>query len=378
MIQHEEKVQAHQQMSEDYIIQSVTLRWGKIPVDLRFSYGDLSEFDFTYIYLKAGGFVGVGEAVVSPRDAFAEFASSLVGKDARRLDSLLPTQACDFYVRVLCEAFSMAVHDLVGKISGLPVHSLLGGKKRNKVPLMPCIFPENPDDAAARAKMFFDQGFNRYLKTKLMGQLEEDAERVSAIRSVAPEGLILQGDANKGYKTVDDAKKAVRILGDKGLDIIEDPLSGGIDDYRSLCNSCDGRAKIMVDELARETSSLIQVLRAGAAEVIGLHPDAPGSLTNALLNAKIAEAFGVPVVIGGTGYTGVGPAAYQHLTAVLASGPCGELGGFYDHGMPAKFIESSLPTEDGLVTIPDLPGLGVEVDNESLSRFEQGSKTWGN
>jgi L-alanine-DL-glutamate epimerase-like enolase superfamily enzyme len=359
-----------------HTIENVEFTWGHIPVDLHFSYGDVDRFPFTIVRLRADDVVGCGEVLVPPNEVAFETAQVLAGSDARRLDTLLPPTTTD-RDRIFQEAFSIALHDLVGRLAGLPLHALVGGRQRDAVPLMPCIFPRQADDAAEDARRFHEQGY-KHLKVKLVGRVGEDRRRVNAIREVVPEGLVLQGDANEGYETIDEAVRAVSVLSDEGLDLFEDPLRGDVEAYRQLRNNCNGaRAKIMVDALARSTSSLASVLMAGAADAINIHPDQPGSLSRVIHHARMIQAFGVPVHIGGTGYVAVGSAAYQHMTAVVGSeGPCGELGGVYDHHMPTSFVREPLKISNGCVQIPDTPGIGVELDDQKLEPYAEESRQW--
>jgi len=317
-----------------HTIENVEFTWGHIPVDLHFSYGDVDRFPFTIVRLRADDVVGCGEVLVPPNEVAFETAQVLAGSDARRLDTLLPPTTTD-RDRIFQEAFSIALHDLVGRLAGLPLHALVG-------------------------------------------RVGEDRRRVNAIREVVPEGLVLQGDANEGYETIDEAVRAVSVLSDEGLDLFEDPLRGDVEAYRQLRNNCNGaRAKIMVDALARSTSSLASVLMAGAADAINIHPDQPGSLSRVIHHARMIQAFGVPVHIGGTGYVAVGSAAYQHMTAVVGSeGPCGELGGVYDHHMPTSFVREPLKISNGCVQIPDTPGIGVELDDQKLEPYAEESRQW--
>jgi muconate cycloisomerase len=361
-------------LSNRYCIDRVALDHGEMPVSVQFSYGAPPVFAFTIVRLTATDVQGVGEVLVPPNRFLEAYLQNLIGRDARALDSLLPATDDDVD-RILCEAVSIALHDLVGRLSGLPVHALLGGAPRRNVPLMPCIFPGSADEAAQKAQHFFSKGFQN-LKTKLSGHLHEDLQRVRAIRSVAPQGAELLGDANEGYKTLPDARHAVEALGAAGLDIFEDPLQGQVLDYQKL--KATGGARVMVDRLARRTTDLLAVLTAGAADMINIHPDQPGSLTLALHHVRLAQDFGVPVRIGGTGYTGVGTAAYQHLAAVATPGePCGELGGTVDHGMPAATVVEPLKVDQCHVLLGNTPGLGVELNLQTLEQYGTGHREWG-
>lgn len=360
----------------DFTIVHTRIDWGEIPVRVSFSYGKPNTFPFFVVRLRAGNAEGAADVVVPPNPFVEKLLARLVGADARKLDGLLPPPGTD-HDRLACEPVSIALHDLVGKLSGLPVHSLLGGAGAKRIPLMPCLFPNSPEEARSGAGKWVSEGY-RYLKVKLLGDLEEDLGRVRAIRSVAPADVMLQGDANEGYASLDAAYDAVARLGEAGLDIFEDPLKGGVADYAALCRRRrPGDAKVMVDMLARRTEDLAAVLREGATDVVGIHPVQPGSLTRARHHTRLAQSMGVPVVIGGTGYTGLSPSAYQHLAAVVTpESPCGALGGFFDHGMPRNMARAPLPMREGTVEIPDCPGLGVDLDEDVLAEFSQGSKEW--
>lgn len=353
-------------------IDCVRVQTGNIPVKVQFSYGAPAEFPFIIVRLTAGGCEGVGECLLDADKNLWPLAEQLVGKDARCLDALLPQWQSEPQRR-FCEAMSMALYDLVGKLSGLPMWALLGGKKRDRIPLMPCIFPTSPEEAAELAGKYAAQGV-KYLKTKLVGDLAQDEARIKAIRSEMPDSITVQGDANDGYKTLAAATEAVLRLGDAGLDRFEDPLDGGVEEYRQLRQACSGRAKVTVDRLARSLDDLAAVLKAEAADVVSLHPCQMGSMTSVLTHVRLAEAYEIPVVLAGTGYTAVGTAAWQQLTAAAsACSPSGELGGAVDHGMPESLICKPLTESVSSVTIPDAPGLGVELDEAALARYRQHS-----
>jgi len=360
-------------MGSNIVIDGIMIHYGRMPVRLTFSYGKVESFPFIILRMRAGEVEGVGETLALPDAFLRRLCAALVDRDARSLDALLPL-AQTAQERSICDGVSLALHDLVGKCSGLPLRTLLGGSAGDRVTLMPCIFPNTPDEAAERAGYFYAQGY-RYLKTKLTGELADDIAKVTAIRTVAPPGAVLQGDANQGYKTLPEAREAIERLGAAGLDIFEDPLEGGVADYRQLKGTPG--AKVMIDMLARRTCDLAAALKADACDMVNIHPVQPGGLRKVLQHAQLVQSFGVPVIIGGTGYTAVGSAAYQQLSAAaVPAAPCGELGGFFDHGMPRSLVKQSLPMHDGAVTLGDAPGSGVELDEEALAEFAEGREEW--
>jgi len=353
-------------------IESIRLDWGEIPVRVSFSYGRLETFPFFVVRIRSGEHEGAGDSVVSPTESLDAVLQALPGSDARELDRLLPDQP-----EIVHEAISIALHDLVGKVSGLPLYTLWGGASERRVPLMPCLFPNDAEEAVALAKVWVGQGYQT-LKVKLTGDLRSDLDRVESIRTIASGDVVLQGDANEGYRKLEDAAQAVHELGAAGLSIFEDPLRGDAAAYAELRRrSKEGDAKIMVDVLARRTEDLAEVLRLEAADFVGIHPVQPCSLSRAIRHTHLAQESGVPVIIIGTGFTGISSAAYQHLAAVVTpGGVCGELGGFFDHGMPRNLAAEPLPMKEGAVTLPDRPGHGVAVNEEALAEFAVGTRTW--
>ena len=360
-----------------FCIERISVSCGEMPVKTSFSYGEVHSFPFMIIVISNGQMEGFGEVLVPPNAFLNSVLSSLIGCDIRRLDMLLPETTND-HDRIICEAVSMALHDLLARVCGVPFNVLLGGAACPKISLMPCMFLLDPAQARDKAEEFVAEGY-QYLKTKLCGDTDTDVKIVQSIRAITPSSIVLQGDANEGYKTLPEAIEAAKKLGDVGLNIFEDPLKGGVAEYQKLRTAVnDSPIQIMIDLLARRTHTLVEALRHGAADVIGIHPDQPGSMSRVVEHTRMAQAFEKPVVMGGTGFTGVGTLAYMHLTAVCTpGGPCGELCGAIDHGMPCSTVKQLPPYREGLVALPDLPGLGVELDYEVVARFAPSRQTWG-
>jgi len=338
---------------------------------VRFSYGSQDYFHFTLVRIRSGSITGIGEGLGECIDQIDANVRGLPGKDALALDSLLtdaPEQGNTF-----TEAVSLALYDLVAKAGGVPLAALLGGPARRRVPLMPAIFPTDAADAAAKARRFHEEGFGA-VKFKMMGDLQEDLAHLEAIRGEVGSETMIQGDANCGYKDRDALIKALPRLEAAGLDIFEDPLQGSLADYARLVGT--SAVKIMIDAGARSESAVRDILEARCCDFINQHPCQQGGLGRALRQSHAAELMGIPTMVGGTGFFGIGTAAYHHLASVIGlSMPCGELGGFVDHGFEAQLVKTPLPISSGSVEIPDTPGIGVDIDQTSLERLASQKRT---
>jgi L-alanine-DL-glutamate epimerase-like enolase superfamily enzyme len=294
-------------------------------------------------------------------------AQSLLGNDPAALDDLLlgsirEDAAC------YREMASMALHDLVGRLTGSPMYRLLGARSPRPVQSMPCIFATDPGDARARAASWVEQGFNA-LKIKLFGR-QSDLELINAVREVMPRGYI-QGDLNGAGKTESQVLQSLPRLHEMGLTAIEDPLCGSLQQYPRLME-LPARPKIIVDEPSRGSSGLLEVCRLRCCDAVNLHPNQQGTMTELLGRAQVTLAARLEIQIGGTGFTGVGAFAYAHIASALAATlPFGELGGARDHGMPASTSRNAIPIRAGALDVPEQPGHGGELDEDTLHRYTQ-------
>ena len=348
-------------------IERAVVYQGRIRTDLRFSYGDVSYFPFTVIELHSGGHIGIGEGLVNDWELFERSVSDIVGRNPISLDGILPEYLSDKQHNIAREALSIAIWSLASSMHELPLHALLGRRKRDCVPLMPCIFAETPDDASRTAGRFISQCF-RHLKVKFFGDEKKDLEILKAIRKAVGDEVYLQADANCGYKNVEKFPETLEKFSLLKLNVIEDPIDGRLEDYHRLRGRTDVR--IMVDVSARSPSDVADVLKIGAADLINQHPCQQGGLGRALEISRAAEAAGVPTAVGGTGFLGIGTAAHQILASVIGlEFPCGELGGYVDHKFESSIVKDPLPITDGRVYPPESPGLGVELDRDKLLKL---------
>jgi O-succinylbenzoate synthase len=215
------------------------------------------------------------------------------------------------------------------------------------------------DDLLATVGGYLDEG---YVRIKLKIQPGWDIEPTRLIRSTFGDDLLLQVDANAAYTLVD-----ARHLGDLdqfGLLLIEQPL--GEDDLRQHAELAKRLATpICLDESVTSAKIAADAIAMGAAQVINVKAGRVGGYLEAHRIAEIARANGVPVWCGGMLETGIGRAA----NAALAATPGFTLPG--DVSASSRFYERDLITEpfvveDGHITVPTGPGLGVTVDLQRL------------
>lgn len=354
----------HREVGQAVPIEEIDLFSGQIPVHCRFSYGSIDHFRFSVVRVRSGETSGWGETLVPGSEPVVAALHRLLGADARELDALLADELAGVQ-DIRLEAISIALHDLVARRSREPLHKLLGRQARTSIPVVPCIFGDGPAEAARAASDFVRVGV-RHLKAKLVGDFDHDLATIKAIRAAVPDEISLRGDANNGYDTASAKNGVLGKLKHAGLDVIEDPCEASPNEYAQMRGP--DHPLIMVDFAARSIRKLRTLLEQGAADVVNLHPCQQGSLTQARERDALCREFGVPTFVGGTGFLGIGTAAYHHLAAVIGlEEPCGELGGNFDHGMPK--VWRSVQIESGSVRLSDQPGIGFEPTLAPLLPF---------
>ena len=124
-------------------------------------------------------------------------------------------------------AIDIALWDLKGKAIGRPVHALLGGALRDRVPAYVTGFyyrdGERPDDLVREAAMYLEHGY-RTVKVKVGGLTPEaDAERVGLIRKAVGQDVAIMLDANQGWN-LPTAVRAARLCEPHDIFWLEDPM----------------------------------------------------------------------------------------------------------------------------------------------------------
>src|SRR6187200_628113 len=192
--------------------------------------------DSVFVEIDHDGVVGDGEASpqqhygesVKSASAFLAEAESLLGDDPFALDEVEERLASLPGEHAAKAGVDMALHDLCGKIAGVPVWRLLG-LRRAGPPTSWTIWLGDPDDMARRTERL--GGRFKRLKLKLGAGDGLDVERVRAVRGVTE--LPLQVDVNEAWST-DEALEALPRLAALGVAYCEQPLAAGDEGGRVL------------------------------------------------------------------------------------------------------------------------------------------------
>jgi L-alanine-DL-glutamate epimerase-like enolase superfamily enzyme len=310
------------------------------------SRGSEDEAEVVEVEIRHGDVSGFGEA--APIERYDESAASALkwleqvelGDDPFALEAIeakLPPGEHAAHAAV-----DAALHDLQGKLTGLPVHKLLG-LRREGPPTSWTIWLGDPDDMARRAEKAAQRGFKR-LKLKLGGRDGLDAERVSAVKRVTD--LPLQCDVNEAW-TIDEA---LEYLPRMELQYCEQPLVAGDPDGPRLKR--ESPVTIYVDEDCHTLADVPAC--AERAHGINIKLAKSGGIREAVRMVHAARALGLGVMLGCMVESGLGIAAGAHIASLM------------DHvDLDGNLLLAHDPWpgvafEHGVQLPSDRPGLGVE------------------
>jgi L-alanine-DL-glutamate epimerase-like enolase superfamily enzyme len=201
-------------------------------------------------------------------------------------------------------ALDAALHDLQGKLTGLPVWRLLG-LQRNGPPTSWSVWLGDPDDMARRAEAAAARGFRR-LKLKLGGRDGLDLERVHAVRSAT--SLPLQIDVNE-YWTLDEA---LELLPQMEIEYCEQPLPAGDPDGPELKRRSP--VPIYVDEDCHTLDDIATCAEIAHGVTIKLAKS--GGIREAVRMTSAARALGLGVMLGCMIESGLGIAAGAQIASL--------------------------------------------------------------
>ncbi|HXG51915.1 MAG TPA: mandelate racemase/muconate lactonizing enzyme family protein [candidate division Zixibacteria bacterium] len=267
---------------------------------------------------------------------------------------------------VALSGVDMALWDLAGKSRGVPLYELLGGKRRDRVPVYAtALYPEEPAEVAAKARRLAGEGFAG-IKIKVGFDLERDIRIVGAVRSELGNEYPLMVDANQGYSN-GAALTAARAFAEAGVVWFEEPLfAEDIEGHARLRRA--GGVPIAVGENLHTCFAFENFVVRGAIDY--LQPDVArvGGITEVRKVASLAMKHGLGLSLHTWG-DGVALAASLQLTAALD--PCTlpmELD-ITHNPLVTALLREPMKVDRGTMAVGARPGLGVEVDPTALREF---------
>ncbi|WP_406273439.1 dipeptide epimerase [Streptomyces sp. NBC_00191] len=303
-----------------------------------------------------------GETLAGLEAALTEHAApALIGRDPRDLAGA--HTAMDAAIRgqhLAKAALDIALHDLAARAAGWPVHLLLGGCARPRVPTTWVVGLGTVEEMVEEATAYAAKGFT-HIKVKGGEDPDLDVGLVRSVRESVPDSVELSLDANEGYDPGTAARTVAR-LADAGLDLVEQPLPrwdlAGMAALRG-----GGGVRVMADESMQSPHDALEIVRRGAADVLNIKILKVGGLHRARQVAAVAESAGLAVKIGTMPELGVASLAAAHLAAALphATVPADLVGPLLVDTEPLAPGAFAGVVDTGWVEVPGGPGLGHEL-----------------
>lgn len=290
------------------------------------------------------------------RAALEMLAPLLVGRRADDLAGIMEeVDAVLAFSPSVKAGIDMALHDLLARRLGVPVHVLLGGRMRDRIAQSRILPIKEPAAMAAKAAELAAEGYAQ-LKLKLSGDTSLDVARIAAVRDAAGPGVTLTLDPNQSY----DAKQMARAFARMerhDIALIEQPVPAA--DWAGLALLTRTLpVAIEADESAQTVHDVFRLVAERAVDVINLKVTKLGGLRRFMQAVRICEAGNVGVRVGAA----FGPALMQAMSAqaasVVKSLPFACELSEHLHLLDDPFTE--LRVERGAIEVPRAPGCGVE------------------
>lgn len=336
---------------------------------------------FFLVRVRAGGVTGFAEAHSAVmRSAYPIFlqrvAPHFVGKDARELERVFHEaylagsnykwQGLPFWVCMA--AAEIAILDLLGKACRKPVGELFGKVHRRQIAVYRASGNRGntPEAEIEYLRRITQETGAKAVKFRLGARMRydeastrRDLQLIPLVRKTFGKEMTLYVDANGSYD-VPMALRIGRLLEEHGYAFFEEPVPFDYyDETKAIADALE--IPIALGEEEMSLRNFRRIIETGTAQVI--QPDLlyGGGLMRAVKVAKMANAAGLPCTPhmsgGGLGYLYVA----HFASCVEDPGPHQEYKGEEDT-LPVDCATSSLRSENGMLTVPSGPGLGVEVD----------------
>ncbi len=304
----------------------------------------------------------MGASAEGLKGALEAFADIVIGNDPFNIEAILAALDKELTgINQAKAAIDCALHEVIARSLELPLYRLFGGKMRDHVPVMRVLSIKSAGDMAGRARDLLESGY-KFIKIKVDGNVNEDLDRVRAVREQVGPDIRLIIDANQAYTPKDAILMAGRVA-ELGVEIFEQPVAA--DDHDGLKLVTDNTPiTIEADESAGSLREVMVLVTGRIVDAVSLKVPKLGGLRNALAAARICEAGRVRCRFGAH----VGPRLMSAQAMHLAVGLTGldfacEFGEFMRlSNDPTEGIDNI----DGKIGLPPGPGSGASLKPEAL------------
>jgi L-alanine-DL-glutamate epimerase-like enolase superfamily enzyme len=294
-------------------------------------------------------------------------AKVMKGKDALDIKDCIRSMDKTIYGNTsIKSAFDMALYDVAAKYAGLPLYKFLGGKNNKTLVTDYTVSLGDAKKMAEDAAKYKAEGFP-VIKVKLGESTDKDAERIHLIREAVGYTIPLRIDANQGWD-VETAIDTLKELERYDIQHCEEPIPRW-DFMRLRKVRKKSPIPIMADESCCDHHDAERLIDLKACDMINIKLGKSGGVYDALKIISLAENAKMKMQVGAFMESRLGMTAFAHLAL------CSDSILYCDFDTPLMFTEDPVSGgmtyhENGVVKIPEVPGLGAWIEEEYLGRFE--------
>jgi muconate cycloisomerase len=374
-------------LERDFAIASIRSTIVDVPTVRRHELSSLSVTAQSYVIVElrlTNGVEGIGEAATLGGPRWSEesvesikatidvyLAPAIIGAPANRFEAArIRMDEAAKRNNAAKAAIESALFDAVGKSLGVSAVQLLGGAVRESVPVLWTLASGDPAQEIEEAEKKLDARLHDTFKIKIGARSPEaDVARLRRLADALAGRASLIVDANQAWDET-TAVRCLPVLAELGVRLVEQPLPAW-----NLAGMARLRARstvpLMADEGVFSAHDMLDVARAGAADVVSLKLVKHGGLLATRDVAAVAEAAGIGLYGGCLLESSIGAAAHLQVFAGLR-----ELAWGCEHFGPQilvdDLVEEPLHFADFCIHLPAGPGLGVTLDQDKLRHYARG------
>ena len=322
------------------------------------------------------GIMGIGEACPFPPITGETQATNvaaarairdlLVGKDPLAVESFRrETGILAHSNPSMTAAFETALFDILGKAVGLPLFRLLGGDRASfETDITTGI--DSAEAMVASAKRHVSGGY-KTLKIKVGLDPDADFKKLKAIRKAVGDAVDIRIDANQGW-TVPQAVYALKKMERLRIQFVEQPVvAHDVSGLRAV--RAQSPIPIMADESLFSPADALKLIKAEACDYFNIKLMKAGGILNAVRIAHIADAANIRCMAGCMVDSRVALTAAAHIVASQDNIVFADLDGNAEHAEDP--VIGGIEVKGGLVSLPEKPGLGCDVDPAFLKKMRK-------
>lgn len=290
----------------------------------------------------------------------AEMGPALIGADPRQVNMIydLMDNAMSGH-NYIKSPVDNACWDILGKASGQPVCTLLGGRYVENFPLYRAIPQRSPEGMQEDVAKYRDEGYRRF-QLKVGGDPDDDIQRIKAVLKIMQDGDVLVADANTGWIM----RSAIRVANAvAGEDLYMEQPCITLEECLTVREHTD--LPFVLDEPMTGIRPFLEALTNRAMDVINIKISRVGGLSKAKQLRDLCETVGIAMTLEDSWGGDIATAAIAHLVGSTRSEFYFSSTDFNSYN-DLRVAEDAPWRKNGRLAVPTGPGLGITVDESKF------------